>query len=65
MEQAILLSTYYTGRVHSILGQNLKGAHRRSFGQFFGHTIALGIFGFFPENRSQDFGDFLIQTGPR
>ena len=50
-KQAILLSTYYTGRVHSILGQNLP---RR-----FGHTIPLGIFGFFAENQSQDFWDFL------
>ena len=28
--------------------------------RFFGHTIALGIFGFFAENQSQDFWDFLI-----
>ena len=27
---------------------------------FFGHTIPLGIFGFFAENQSQDFWDFLI-----
>ena len=27
---------------------------------FFGHTIALGIIGFFAENQSQNFGDFLI-----
>ena len=26
---------------------------------FFGHTIPLGIFGFFVENQSQDFWDFL------
>ena len=50
-EQAILPSTYYTGRGHSILGQNLP---RR-----FGHTIPLGIFGFFAKNQSQDFWDFL------
>ena len=54
-EQAILPSTYYTGRVHSILGQNLNGARRRRFG----HTIRLGSFGFFAENQSQDFWDFL------
>ena len=48
-------STYYTGRVHSILGQNLHGARRRRFG----HTIPVGNFGFFAENHSQDFGDFL------
>ena len=34
-EHTILLSTYYTGCVHSILGQNLNGARRRRFGQFF------------------------------
>ena len=27
---------------------------------FFGHTITLGIFGFFAKNQSQDFWDFLI-----
>ena len=27
---------------------------------FFSHTIPLGIFGFFAENQSQDFWDFLI-----
>ena len=27
---------------------------------FFGHTIALGIIGFFAENQSQTFWDFLI-----
>ena len=27
---------------------------------FFGHTIALGIFGLFAENQSQEFWDFLI-----
>ena len=26
---------------------------------FFGHSIPLGIFGFFAENQSQDFVDFL------
>ena len=53
-EQAILPSTYYTGRVHSILGQNLNGARRRRFGQFFRPYLGifpLGIFGFFAENR--------------
>ena len=35
LEQAILPSTYYTGRVHSILYLNLNGARRRRFGQFF------------------------------
>ena len=54
-EQAILPSTYYTGRVHSILIQNLNGSRRRRFD----HTIRLGIFGFFAENQSQDFWDFL------
>ena len=33
-QRAILTATYYTGRVHSILGQNLNVARRR-FGQFF------------------------------
>ena len=32
---------------------------------FFGHTIPLGIFGFFVENQSQDFWDFLISTVTR
>ena len=32
---------------------------------FFGHTIPLGIFGFFAENQCQDFCDFLISTGTR
>ena len=60
-EQAIWLSTYYTGHVHSILGQNLNGARRRRFGQFFRpYYIPLGIFGFFAENQSQEFMDFFI-----
>ena len=29
---SIFSKTYYTGRVHSILGQNLNGARRRHFG---------------------------------
>ena len=59
-EQAIWLSKYYNGHVHSILGQNLNGARRRHFGQFFRPYIPLGIFGFFAENQSQDFWDCLI-----
>ena len=55
------LSTYSTRRLHSILGQNLTGACRRSFGRFFRpYYIALGIFGFFAENQSREFWDFLI-----
>ena len=34
-ERAILASTYYTGCVHSILGQNFDVTRRRHFGQFF------------------------------
>ena len=45
-ERAILASTYYTGRVHSILGQNLSIARSRRFGQFFS---PLGIFDFWPK----------------
>ena len=45
-ELAILASTYYTGRVHSILGQNLNIARHPHFGQFLpciGHAILLKI----------------------
>ena len=54
-ERAIWLSTYYTGRVDSILGQNLTSARVTVSASFFGHTIALGSFGFFAENQSRDF----------
>ena len=46
-EQAIWLSTYYTGHVHSILGQNLNGARRRRFGQFFRPYYTLRNFWIF------------------
>ena len=55
-EQAILPSTYYTGCVHSILGQHFAVAVSASF---FGYTIPLGIFGFFAQNQIQDFWVFL------
>ena len=47
-ELAILASAYYTGRVHSILGQNLNIARHPHFGQFFavhvrGHAILLKL----------------------
>ena len=52
-------STYYTGRVHSILVQNLNGARRRRFGQFFRPYYTLRSFRFFAENQSQDFLGFF------
>ena len=46
-EQAILPSTYYTGRVHSILIQNFNVARRRRFGQFFRPYYTLRNFWIF------------------
>ena len=46
-ELAILASTYYTGPVHSILGQNLNVARRRRFGQFFSPYYTLMNFSIF------------------
>ena len=47
-ELAILASTYYTGRVHSILGRNLNIARHPPFWSIFamhvrGHAILLKI----------------------
>ena len=54
---AILASPYYTGHVHSILGQNLNVSRRRRFGHlFFINTIPLGNFRFLAENRGQFLG---------
>ena len=36
-----MASTYYTGRVHSIFGPNLKIGRHLRFAHFFSHTIAL------------------------
>ena len=51
-ERAILGSTYYTGCVQLILGQNLNVARRRRFGQIFDFLAKIqGQFflDFFPE----------------
>ena len=58
-EQAILASTYYAGRVHSILVRNFNVARRRRFGEFFSPYYTLRKFWIFGrKSRSIFFGFF-------
>ena len=60
-ERAIFASTYCTGRVHSILGQNLNIAGRRRFFQFFSPYYTLRKFWIFGQYRAQFLGGLFFQ----
>ena len=58
-----MASTYYTGCVHSILGQNFDVTRRRHFGQFFRPYYTLRKFAIFcRKSRSIFFGFFFHKS---